>query len=296
MSSINNISVKIWRRLFLSFFIFHFSFVILVAGCARSQKAMQIKGSDTMVNLGQAWAEQYMILHPETAIAITGGGSGTGIAAIIANATDIAQCSRNIKEKEIKQAEKNGVNPVEWHVANDGIVVAVHPANTVNKLTIKQLSDIFAGKISNWQQVGGQNKRIVALSRERNSGTHVFFLEEVVKLGEKKNPNEFAPTILMMPSSQAIVEEINANPAAIGYIGLGYLTKKEKALAIAGDINSPYVLPSVKSVVQKEYPISRSLLFYTNGVPTGEARSFIDFVLSKEGQEIVLKMDFVPIQ
>lgn len=257
---------------------------------------MQIKGSDTMVNIAQAWAEQYMILHPETAIAVTGGGSGTGIAAIIANATDIAQCSRNIKEKEIKQAEKNGVHPVEWHVANDGIAIAVSPANPVNKLTIKQLSDIFTGKIKNWQQVGGQNKRIVALSRERNSGTHVFFLEHVVKLGEKKNPNEFDPSVLMMPSSQAIIEEVDSSPAAIGYIGLGYLTKKEKALAIAKDGKSPYVIPSVKSVVQKQYPISRSLLFYTNGAPSGEVKSFIDFVFSKQGQEIVLKMDFVPIR
>jgi phosphate transport system substrate-binding protein len=267
-----------------------------IIGCARSQKAMQIKGSDTMVNLGQAWAEQYMNLHPETAIAITGGGSGTGIAAIIANATDIAQCSRNIKEKEIKQAEKHGVHPVEWHVANDGIVVAVHPANPVNKLTLKQLSDIFTGKIRNWQQVGGMNKRIVALSRERNSGTHVFFLEEVIKLGEKKNPNEFDPSVLMMPSSQAIIEEVDSNPTAIGYIGLGYLTKKEKAVAVAKDSKSPYVVPTVQSVIQKRYPISRTLLFYTNGVPSGEVKSFIDFVLSKEGQEIVLKMDFVPIQ
>ncbi|MFH1387481.1 MAG: phosphate ABC transporter substrate-binding protein [bacterium] len=264
-------------------------------GCTRSQKAMQIKGSDTMVNLAQAWAEQYMNIHPETAIAITGGGSGTGIAAIIANATDIAQCSRNIKAKEIKMAEKHGVEPVEWHVANDGIVVAVNPANPVNKLTIGQLSGIFTGKIKNWQEVGGQNKRIVALSRERNSGTHVFFLEEVVKLGEKKNPNEFAPSILMMPSSQAIIEEVDANPAAIGYIGLGYLTKKEKALAVAKSNDGPYVVPSVKSVVQKKYPISRSLLFYTNGVPSGEVKAFIDYVFSRAGQEIVLKMDFVPI-
>ncbi|MFA5113362.1 MAG: phosphate ABC transporter substrate-binding protein [Candidatus Margulisiibacteriota bacterium] len=269
---------------------------MIVTGCSRSQKALQIKGSDTMVNLAQAWAEQYMNIHPETAIAITGGGSGTGIAAIIANATDIAQCSRNIKEKEIKQAEHNGVHPVEWHVANDGVAIAVNPANPVNKLTIKQLSDIFTGRIKNWRQVGGQDKRIVALSRERNSGTHVFFLEHVVKLGEKNNPNEFDASVLMMPSSQAIIEEIASSPTAIGYIGLGYMTKKEKALAIAKDGSSPYVLPTVKSVIERRYPISRSLLFYTNGVPSGEVKSFIDYVFSKAGQEIVLKMDFVPIK
>jgi phosphate transport system substrate-binding protein len=249
-----------------------------------------------MVNLAQAWAEQYMNLHPETAIAVTGGGSGTGIAAIISNATDIAQCSRNIKEKEVKQAEKNCVHPVEWHVANDGVAIAVHPANPVSKLTIKQLSDIFTGKVKNWQQLGGENKRIVALSRERNSGTHVFFLEEVVKLGQKKNPNEFDASVLMMPSSQAIIEEIAANRTAIGYIGLGYMTKREKAVAVARRDGEQYVLPTIKSVINRQYPISRSLLFYTNGTPSGEVKSFIDFVFSKAGQEIVRKMDFVPIR
>jgi phosphate transport system substrate-binding protein len=288
--------VKTWRTTSVWFVICCLLFVISAAGCSRSQKALQIKGSDTMVNLAQAWAERYMNIHPETAIAVTGGGSGTGIAAIIANATDIAQCSRNIKEKEIKQAEKNCVYPVEWHVANDGVAIAVNPANPVSKLTIEQLSGIFTGKIKNWRQVGGENKRIVALSRERNSGTHVFFLEHVVKLGKKNNPNEFDATVLMMPSSQAIIEEISSNRTAIGYIGLGYMTPKEKALAIAKDGKSPYVLPTVKSVIKRRYPISRSLLFYTNGAPSGEVKSFLDFVFSKTGQEIVLKMDFVPVK
>jgi phosphate transport system substrate-binding protein len=138
--------------------------------------------------------------------------------------------------------------------------------------------------------------KIVALSRERNSGTHVFFLEHVVKLGEKKNRNEFAPAILMMPSSQAIIEEVKANPSAIGYVGLGYLTDREKALEIARGPGSAYVKPSIKTVTSNQYPISRSLLFYTNGEPTGDVKSFIDYVLSPAGQKTVLKMDFVPIK
>jgi phosphate transport system substrate-binding protein len=269
---------------------------VSLSGCGGGQKAVQIKGSDTMVNLGQAWSEDFMKANPTISIAVTGGGSGTGIAALIGGTTDIAQSSRNMEPKEIEQAKKNGVNPKEIHVANDGITLVVNPANPVSKLTRSQLSDIYTGKIKNWQEVGGSDKKIVALSRERNSGTHVFFLEHVVKMGDKKNKNEFAPSVLMMPSSQAIIEEVNSNPAAIGYVGLGYLTAKEKALAIANASGSPYVMPSVKSVLSKQYPISRSLLFYTNGEPTGEVKPFIDYVLSPAGQKIVLKMDFVPIR
>jgi phosphate transport system substrate-binding protein len=249
-----------------------------------------------MVNLEQAWAEDFMKANPAVSIAVTGGGSGTGIAAVISSSTDIAASSRNMEPKEIEMAQKKGVNPKEIHVANDGITIVVNPSNPVNKLNIKQLSDIYTGKITNWSEVGGPDKKIVALSRERNSGTHVFFLEHVVKLGDSKNANEFSPSILMMPSSQAIVEEVSSNSQAIGYVGLGYLTNKEKSLAIAKDEKSAYVEPTVKSVTSKQYPISRSLLFYTNGKPTEKIKPFIDFVLSPAGQAIVLKMDFVPIK
>jgi phosphate transport system substrate-binding protein len=265
-------------------------------GCGGGKKAVQIKGSDTMVNLGQAWSEDFMKANPAISIAVTGGGSGTGIAALIGGTTDIAQASRNMEPKEIEQARKNGVDPKEIHVANDGITLVVNPANPVNKLTRQQLSDIYTGKIKNWKEVGGDDLKIVALSRERNSGTHVFFLEHVVKMGDSKNKNEFAPSILMMPSSQAIIEEVNSNPSAIGYVGLGYLTAKEKALAVANAKGSAYVVPSVKTVLSKQYPISRSLLFYTNGEPSGEVKSFVDYVLSPDGQKVVLKMDFVPVK
>jgi phosphate transport system substrate-binding protein len=265
-------------------------------GCGGGKKALQIKGSDTMVNLGQAWAEEFMKLNPEISIAVTGGGSGTGIAAMIGGTTDIAEASRNMEPKEIAQAEKRGIEPKEIHVANDGITLVVNPSNPVGKLTIQQLSDIFTGKIKNWQEIGGKDGKIVALSRERNSGTHVFFLEHVVKLAQKKNPNEFAPAVLMMPSSQSIIEEVKANASAIGYVGLGYLTAQEKALAIAKNAGSAYVLPSVRTVTSNQYPISRSLLFYTKGEPSGEVKSFVDYVLSPEGQKIVLKMDFVPVK
>jgi phosphate transport system substrate-binding protein len=265
-------------------------------GCGGRKRAIQIKGSDTMVNLSQAWAEEFMKESPEINIAVTGGGSGTGIASLINKATDIAQSSRDMEKKEIAQAKANGVTAEAIHVANDGITVIVHPTNPMSKLTIAQLSDIFSGSITNWKQVGGKDSKITILSRDRNSGTHVFFLEHVVKLGDKKSLKEFAPAVLMMPSSQAIVEEVKANPSAIGYIGLGYLTSKEKALAIASKGSSVYVMPSIKTVLNKSYPIARPLLFYTNGKSSGNIKTFVDFVLSDKGQEIVKKMDFVPIR
>ena len=270
--------------------------VVGLFGCGGGKKALQIKGSDTMVNLAQAWSENFMKSNPTIPIAVTGGGSGTVIAALIAGSTDICEASRNMEPKEIEQAKKNGVNPKEIHVANDGITLVVNPANTVSKLTVQQLSDIYTGKIKNWKEVGGADARIVPLSRERNSGTHVFFLEHVVKLGDKKHANEFAPGVLMMPSSQAIIEEVNSSSSAIGYVGLGYLTNKEKALAVAKDSKAAYIVPSVQTVTSNQYPISRSLLFYTNGEPTNEVKSFVDYVLSPAGQQVVLKMDFVPIK
>lgn len=269
---------------------------VSLSACGGGKKALQIKGSDTMVNLGQAWAEEFMKENPAIAIAVTGGGSGTGIAALLSGSTAITQASRNMEKKEIDLAKKRGIDLKEIHVASDGITIIVHPDNPVSKITLPQLSDIYTGKTINWKQLGGAEQKIVALSRERNSGTHVFFLEHVVKLGQKKNPNEFASGTLMMPSSQAIVEEVAANPSAVGYVGLGYLTKKEKAVAVARDSGGAYVLPSINTVIGKQYPIARSLLFYTNGEASGEVKSFVDFVLSPAGQAIVKKMDFVPIR
>jgi phosphate transport system substrate-binding protein len=267
-----------------------------VAGCGGKRRAIQVKGSDTMVNLTQAWAEEFMKENPEINIAVTGGGSGTGIAALLSKATDIAQSSRNMEKKEIEQAEKKGIEPKAIHVANDGITIIVHPSNPISKITIDQLSDIFSGKTKNWKQLGGADKKIVALSRDRNSGTHVFFLEHVIKLGDKKSKSEFAPGTLMMPSSQAIVEEVIANPSAIGYIGLGYLSSKEKALAVASKGSLNYVKPSIGTVLSGQYPIARSLFFYTNGEPIGNTKAFVDFVMSAKGQQIVKKMDFVPVK
>jgi phosphate transport system substrate-binding protein len=258
--------------------------------------SITLKGSDTMVNLGQAWAEEFMKRHPKVNAAVTGGGSGTGIAALINGTCDIAQSSRPMEEKEKDNLKGQRKEAVEFRVGMDAISVVVNPSNPADKMTIDQLSGIFTGNIRNWKEVGGEDKEIIVLSRERNSGTHVFFLEHVVRKGKAKGPEEYAPTVLMMPSTQAICDEVTTNRYAIGYIGLGYLTPKQKALAIAQKPDGEYVKPSVESAISGKYPVSRFLYMYTAGQPKGIAKDFIDFCLSKDGQEIVRKMDFVPLK
>ena len=265
------------------------------AFAAKDKNSIQAKGSDTMVNLGQAWAEKYMEENAGDFIAVTGGGSGTGLSSLISGTCDIAMSSRNIKEKEIAIAKQKGINPNEIKVALDGLVVVVNPGNPISKLTIVQLADIFTGRVTNWKEVGGKDERIVVLSREVNSGTHVYFKEHVLRKNDPNSKEEFAPTALMLSSSQAIADEVAGNSAAVGYYGLGYISKKQKPLAIAKDEKSEYEAPTIENVINGKYPISRPLFLYTNGVPEGLAKKFVDFTLSKEGQDIVLKTDFVPI-
>ena len=279
--------------------------VWLLTGCGPQNAAsgnvpgsvhtIENKGSDTLVNLALAWAEEYIELHPEMRISVTGGGSGTGIAAMINGTVDIANASRAMKAEEIAAAKENGITPVEFVVARDAIAVVVHPSNPVDKLTLQQISDIYTGKITNWSQVGGQDRPIVLLSRESNSGTHVYFLENVIRLGDKKSDLLFSPDTLLMPSSEGISTEVRQNPNAIGYDGLGYVTPDQKVLAIAQDVNSPYVLPSVDTVNDGSYPISRPLYMYTAGEPTGEIKAYLDWILSS-GQALVSELGFVPLR
>jgi phosphate transport system substrate-binding protein len=273
--------------------------LLAISGCSRKNQqasAIQIKGSDTMVNLGQAWAEAFMKANPKVSVAVTGGGSGTGIAALLSNTCDIAELSRELNPEEIKMAKQKGFEPKQITVALDGLAVVVHPANPISRLTIDQLAAIFSGSVSNWQEIGGANLPIVVLSREVNSGTHVYFKEHVLRRNRKDSQVEFAANALMLPSSQAIADEVAQNPGAIGYYGMGYISAKEKALAIAKDANSTYVQPTIENVISNAYPISRPLLMVTRGQPTGLVARFIDFVLSPEGQNIVVKIDFVPVK
>lgn len=266
------------------------------AGAEALQGTLQIKGSDTMVNLGQAWAEEYMRRYPEVSIAVTGGGSGTGIAALINGTTNVAQSSRDMKAEEKAQVLKaTGKEVKEFWVGIDALALVVHPENPISELSMEQLSDIFTGKVTRWKELGGPDQPILVLSRERNSGTHVYFLEEIVRKGNAKGPEEFASSVLMLPSSQAIVQEVSRSQTAIGYVGLGYVTEKHKALTVKKNPETPAFGPSVETAQNGTYPISRPLYIYTAGEPEGETKRLIDFILSPEGQEIVRLMDFVPL-
>lgn len=258
--------------------------------------SIQNKGSDTMVNLALAWAETYGQIKPEIQVAVTGGGSGTGIAALINGTVDMANASRKMKEEERSRAEANGVEPVQHVVAGDAIAIVVHPSNPVQGLTIAQLADIFSGKITNWREVGGEDRPIVLLSRESNSGTHVFFLEQVVRQGDKKDKSLFSPNTLLLPSSEGISAEVRQNPNAIGYDGLGYVTHDQKMVGVAPTKDDPYVMPMVETVKDGSYPIARGLYIYTAGEPQGAILEYLNWILGPEGQAIVQDLGFVPLQ
>ena len=248
-----------------------------------------------MVNLALAWAERYMEIHPEVNLSVTGGGSGTGIAALINGTVDIANASRQMKAEEIETAEENGISPVEFVVARDAIAVVVHPSNPVNGLTLQQISDIYTRKATNWCQMGGEDRPIVLLSRESNSGTYVYFLENVVRMGKQNSDLLFSPDTLLMPSSEGISSEVRQNPNAIGYDGLGYVTHDQKVIAVARDAKGPYVLPSVETVNDGSYPIARPLFMYTAGEPVGRVKAYLEWVRG-EGQKVVPELGFVPLQ
>jgi phosphate transport system substrate-binding protein len=257
-------------------------------------KSIENKGSDTLVNLALAWVETYTAIHPEVRISVTGGGSGTGIAAMINGTVDIANASREMKAEEIAAAQANGITPVEFVVARDAIAVVVHPDNPVDQLTLAQVSDIYTGRITNWSEVGGEDRPIVLLSRESNSGTYVYFLENVIRMGQEDSDLLFSPDTLLMPSSEGISAEVRQNRNAIGYDGLGYVTDDQKMVALAQAEGEPYVLPSVDTVNDGTYPVSRPLYMYTAGEPSGTVKDYLDWVLS-DGQSLVQELGFVPL-
>jgi phosphate transport system substrate-binding protein len=254
------------------------------------------KGSDTIVNLALAWAEAYQPNHPEVLISVTGGGSGTGLAALINGTVDIANASRRIKDEERALAEENGVEPVEFVVARDAIAVVIHPSNPIDELSIAQISAIYSGRINNWKDVGGEDRPIVRLSRETNSGTHVYFLEEVLRQGDKNDGTLFSMDTLLMPSSEGIGAEVRQNPNAIGYDGLGYVTEGMKVIGVSRNPEGPFVLPSAESVNNGSYPIARDLYMYTAGEPTGNVLAYLEWIFGAEAQDIVIELGFVPYQ
>lgn len=260
-----------------------------------SETVIQNKGSDTMVNLALAWAEGYQKEHPEINLSVTGGGTGTGLSSLANNTVDIANASRQIKPEEIDLAKKNNFTPTELVVARDAIAVIVHPDNPITQLTLSQISQIYRGQINNWKDLGGEDRPIVRLSRETNSGTHVYFLETVVRLGNSKDKSLFSADTLLLPSSEGIIAEVSDNPNAIGYDGLGYITPNVKSVAIARKAGDAYVFPAVATVNDNTYPISRDLYMYTRGAPAGAIKQYLDWVLSPAAQKIVAQLGFVPV-
>jgi phosphate transport system substrate-binding protein len=258
-------------------------------GSAPASRSITIKGSDTMVILGQRWAETYMKIHPDKRIQVTGGGSGTGIAALINGGTDICEASRHMKDKEKEMVrDRHGKNVTEIPVALDGVAIYLHESSPIQSLTEAQLKSIYTGTITNWRDVGGNDQRIVPYSRENNSGTYVFFKEHVL------NNEDFARDIQTLPGTAAVVNAVSKDPASLGYGGIAYATGI-KAIAIQRDESSPIVKPSLETVESGTYPLSRQLFFYTIGEPTGEIKAFIDWVLGPEGQKICAAVGYYPL-
>lgn len=291
----------------IRFFIFltALSMLVMLTGCqtpsavqnnASPSGYIQNKGSDTIVNLALAWAERYQQEFPQVRISVTGGGSGTGIASIINGTVDIANASRAITPEEIAQAQKNGIDPQEIVIARDAIAVIVNPNNPIEQLTLPQLSQIFRGEVNNWKEIGGEDRPIVRVSRETNSGTHVYFLESVIRLGSKTNKDIFSADTLLLPSSEGIISEVSDNPNAIGYDGLGYITPQVKVIAVAKQPGAAYVMPSVDSVNANTYPISRDLYMYTGKNPSAAIQTYLNWILSPEAQKIVIELGFVPVK
>jgi phosphate transport system substrate-binding protein len=268
----------------------------ILASRILAQDFIQIKGSDTLINLVQRLSEVYMEQHPETAIAVTGGGSGVGIAALIANRVQIADASRPMKDKEYTAAKENGVAPYQIVVGIDGLSVVVNSANPVKNLTMEQIGKIFRGEILNWNQVGGPDQPISLYGRQANSGTYVFFQEHV--LGNK----DYSARMKRMNGNAQIVEGVIADKAGIGYVGVGYVyddnsnvRKGLQVLSVAQKLGAEPVSPlNPDNVKSGKYPIARALYQYVNGKPAGAVKDFIAFELG-EGQKIVEEMSFYPV-
>lgn len=264
-----------------------------LGGCGGGNRprATTIKGSDTMVILGQKWAEVYMQTHPGKVLQVTGGGSGTGIAALINGTTTICQSSRSMKNEERQQIQtKFGEAPEEYAVAKDGVTVYVHNENPITALTVDQIRGIYTGAITNWSQVGGTDRPIVVYSRENNSGTYVFFKEHIL------GGADFMPGAQTLPGTSAVADAVSKDPGGIGYGGYAY-GGGIKHVSVAADSASAPVEPNEANVKSGLYPLARNLFWYTRGGPPApETKELIDWVLSDAGQEVVKGVGYFPVR
>ena len=270
---------------------------LLTVGCGgrRDVETIENKGSDTLVNVAQAWAEAYRDKNPKVVVAVSGGGSGTGISALINGTVDIANASRKMKDKEIQHARDNGIEPKEFVVGYDALAVYVHPDNPVESFTIEQLAGIYGegGETTEWPQLGldvasCSGGKIVRVSRQNNSGTYAYFRSAVLGKGR-----DYKQGSLDLHGSKDVVDLVERTPCAIGYSGLAYATDHIKTVPIVGK-DGVAVTPTVQSAVDGSYPIARPLLMYTAGEPTGETKAYLDWVLSEEGQRILLEKGYAP--
>ena len=265
---------------------------------ADARELIQNKGSDTLVNVAQAWAEAYQTVNPDVAVAVTGGGSGTGIAAMINGTVDIANASRAMKQKEVDLAKSKGQNPIEHTVGFDALAVYLHMDNPAKSLSIAQLAEIYGeeGQTETWTDIGLEvpgckDQEMVLVSRQNNSGTYAYFRKAV--LGKAR---DYRMGTRDMHGSKDVVDLVEKTPCAIGYSGLAYATDHIKMACISKDDGGDCVLPSVQTASDGSYPIARPLLMYTNGEPTGEIKKYLDYILSDEGQCIILKKGYAPVR
>jgi phosphate transport system substrate-binding protein len=275
--------------------IFAASMLAVIATSADARTVLQNKGSDTLVNVAQAWAEAYQKVNPDIAIAVSGGGSGTGIAAMINGTVDIANASRKMKDKEKKMAKDRGQDPVEHTVGYDALAVFIHKDNPMKTFTVEQLADIYGrkGKARKWSDLGievpGCKDEIVVVSRQNNSGTYAYFKKAV--LGKDK----FKNGTLDMHGSKDVVDLVEKTPCAIGYSGLAYATDHLQMACISKG-GAPCVIPSVETAGDGSYPVARPLMMYTNGVPQGDVKTYMDWIMSDEGQCIILNKGYAPVR
>lgn len=269
--------------------------LLVACGGGERRQVIQNKGSDTLVNVAQAWAEAYQTVNPAVVVAVSGGGSGTGIAALINGTVDIANASRAIKDKESKLAKDNGQNPIQHIVGFDALAVFLHADNPLNEISIEQLAEIYGenGTYVSWPDLGVevpgcQNQEIVVVSRQNNSGTYAYFRDTVL------NKGDFKLGTRDMHGSKDVVDLVEKTPCAIGYSGLAYATDHVKLGCVAQTTGGDCVSPSVETAVNGSYPIARPLFMYTNGEPTGIVGDYLSWIKSDEGQCIILEKGYAP--
>lgn len=270
------------KGLFVSGLVVLSALCLMVSGAVAGQ--LQLKGSTTVLPIVQKVADPFMKDYPDVKVSISGGGSGNGIKALIDGTTDIAMASRAMKDKEITMAEEKGVDPVEHVIALDCIIPVVHPSNSVDDLSKDQLKQIYMGKVTNWNEVGGPDKEIAVISRDTSSGTYEVWESKVME-GERVYPGA-----QLLASNGAVAQAVAKNEHAIGYVGYGYLNKDLKAVSVNGVEGSP------ETAVKKTYPIARQLYLYTSGEPAGEIKNFIDFVKGDKGQKLVVEAGYVALK